>query len=405
MNKLSLVLVGIGGYGNGYVKELLISNRQDFVIAGVVDPSPVNSPSLPTLQAINVPVYHSLEQFYEKHQADLAVISSPIHFHCEQTCLALANGSHVLCEKPVSATVQDALKMMEARDQAGKMVGIGYQWSFSKAIDALKQDILAGKLGYPKRLKTIALWPRNREYYGRGWAARKQDASGNWILDSVANNATAHFLHNMFYVLGDKIDASAKIKELEAELYKANDIENFDTGIIRAITTNDVEVLFLASHAVKQQFGPTFYYQFSEAVVEYDESNKTNSEIIAHFKDGTVKSYGVPSVDSRGKLWVMIDAIINGESVPCGIEAALTQTICINGAQESMPQVQRFPERMIKLDPASDVVYVEGLADLLRQHYLKWTMPSKENIPWVKAGKRLDLTKYNYFPSLGSLTR
>ena len=39
-----------------------------------------------------------MEQFYEKHMADLVVISSPIQFHCEQVCLALSKGSNVLCE-------------------------------------------------------------------------------------------------------------------------------------------------------------------------------------------------------------------------------------------------------------------------------------------------------------------
>ncbi|NLM26226.1 MAG: Gfo/Idh/MocA family oxidoreductase [Firmicutes bacterium] len=406
MNKLSIVLVGIGGYGNGYVKELLENpGNREYSIVGVVDPFPENAPSLPKLHEINVPVYDSLEGFYKEHRADLAVISSPIHFHYQQTCLALENGSHVLCEKPVTATVQDALKLIEARDEAGKIVGIGYQWSFSKAINALKQDILAGKLGYPKRLKTIVLWPRDLDYYQRGWAGKKQDQQGNWILDSVANNATAHFLHNMFYVIGPTMDSSGKIREVEAELYKANAIENFDTSIIRVITTDDVEILFYASHAVRQSVGPTFYYQFSEAVVQYDETNGVNKEITVHFNDGTVRSYGDPTMESRRKLWVMIDAIINGEPIPCGIEAALTQTMCINGAQESMLQIQRFPDKVIRFDETSNLIYVEGLEQILRENYLKWSMPSKAEVPWAKAGVTLDLTNYTYFPSLASLTR
>lgn len=406
MNKLSIVLVGIGGYGNGYVKELLANRGQrEFIITGVVDPYPENSPSLAKLQELKIPVYHSLEEFYQEQQADLAVISSPIHFHYQQTCLALANGSHVLCEKPVTATVQDALKMIEAREEAGKMVGIGYQWSFSEAIIALKQDIIAGKLGVPQRLKTIVLWPRDQDYYNRGWAGKKQDHQGNWILDSVANNATAHFLHNMFYVIGSTMDSSGKIRQVEAELYKANPIENFDTSIIRTTTTDDVEVLFYASHAVKESFGPKFYYQFSKAVVQYDETNASDKEITVHFNDGTVKSYGDPSVDSRRKLWMMIDAIINGDSIPCGIEASLTQTLCINGAQESMPQIHKFPEKLISVDQASKVVYVEGLAETLKEHYLKWTIPSETEVSWAKVGRTLDLTNYNYFPSLASLTR
>ena len=71
-----------------------------------------------------------------------------------------------------------------------------------KAINALKQDILAGKLGYPKRLKPIVLWPRDLDYYQRGWAGKKQDQQGNWILDSVAIMLLLIFYITCFMLLG-----------------------------------------------------------------------------------------------------------------------------------------------------------------------------------------------------------
>ena len=53
----------------------------------------------------------------------------------------------------------------------------------------------------------MPLWPRDERYYSRnGWAGVKRTNDGTWILDSPTNNACAHFLHNMFYVLGDRIE-------------------------------------------------------------------------------------------------------------------------------------------------------------------------------------------------------
>ena len=40
-----------------------------------------------------------------------------------------------------------------------KIVAIGYQWSFSDAIQKLKADVIAGIFGKPRRLKTLVLWP------------------------------------------------------------------------------------------------------------------------------------------------------------------------------------------------------------------------------------------------------
>ena len=141
--------------------------------------------------------------------------------------------------------------MIRARDEAGKLVAIGYQWSFSSPIQRLKRDILAGGLGAPRRLRSVCLWPRDEVYYTRNdWAGRQRAADGSWILDSPVNNAMAHDLHNMLYLLGPSIDRSAQPVEIVAELYRANDIENFDTAALRVRTTSGAEVLFYGSHAI-----------------------------------------------------------------------------------------------------------------------------------------------------------
>ena len=199
---ISIVLVGIGVYGNTYFKDLLEGGPKEGVrIVGAVDPYPAGCRYLDQMKQLGIPIYDTLDDFMPT-KADGYYIS-PSHLHAPQTILALSNGSNVLCEKPVAATIQDAREMIEARDKYNKFVAIGYQWSHSPVIQSLKKDIMEGKLGKPKRLKTMVLWSRSDDYFNRsGWAARIRDDRGNWILDSVASNATAHYLHNMFYVLG-----------------------------------------------------------------------------------------------------------------------------------------------------------------------------------------------------------
>ena len=165
---IRVAVVGIGGYGEGYAQELLKAsgNRGVRLVAGI-DPAPERSRSLPDFYQAGIAIYPSLQDFFAQDRADLVVIASPIHMHTTQTCLSLAYGAHVLCEKPVSALIQDAHRMAEAERQAGKFVAIGYQWSFTPAIQALKRDIMAGIFGLPKRLKTRVLWPRLASYYQR----------------------------------------------------------------------------------------------------------------------------------------------------------------------------------------------------------------------------------------------
>lgn len=399
--KVSIVIVGIGGYGRNYLNALLDCEKQDgFKIVGAVDPFPEKCDRMEDIKKRKIPVFSDIKEFYERHTADLAVISSPINFHCPQTEYALSQGSNVLCEKPLCATVQDAARMSEAEKQSGKHVFIGYQWSFSDAIQNLKQDISKGLLGSPLRFKTIVLWPRNDDYFKRGWAGKQKDRESNWILDSVANNATAHYLHNMFYVMGDKKNSSAKLAEVKAELYRANKIENFDTIALRAFDKNKLEYMFFATHSVNSLFGPCFRYEFEKGEVIF-EKNSNQGHIIAVFNNGDRKDYGNPFDNVMNKLWIAVDNVKSKKLPLCGIEAAYSHTLCINGVQESMPEIKDFPADLIHHDSSmrknKQGIWVEGLYDVFMDCYNNWKMPYESGVRWAKNGKKVDLTNYNHF--------
>ena len=227
---MKILLVGAGGYGTGYVKELLKNTDPSVKFEGIVEPYFDRCAMKEEILAANIPVYNTMADFYNDHIADLAIISTPTFLHREQSIFALSHGSYVLCEKPISPTVADAKAMLEAEKKYNKWIAIGYQWSFSDAMQSLKRDILDGVLGSPVSFKTAISWPRNRDYYNRGsgWGG-KISKDGVMILDSIASNACAHYLHNMFFVLGSTMETSAGVDSFQAECMRANDIENFDT--------------------------------------------------------------------------------------------------------------------------------------------------------------------------------
>lgn len=95
MKPVSILLVGIGGYGNLYLKTLFEQSLQS-CIQGVVDINPRKSAYYPQLVQNRIPIYSSVEAFYQQNRADLAIISTPIHLHAQQICETLSHGSHVL---------------------------------------------------------------------------------------------------------------------------------------------------------------------------------------------------------------------------------------------------------------------------------------------------------------------
>jgi predicted dehydrogenase len=282
--------------------------------------------------------------------------------------------------------------MLEARDRAKKIVAIGYQWSFSEAIQKLKSDILAGVLGKPKRLRSLVLWPRDETYYGRNtWAGAKRDPRGNLVLDSPVNNACAHYLHNMLYVVGDAVDRSAHPTRLTAELYRAHPIENYDTAAIRFTTCTGVEGVFITSHATATRRGPVLHYEFENAVVDF--VDRPGATFTARFKDGSVKDYGSPNDDRDRKLWSTMKAARDGRPVLCGIEASAPHMQCTWASQQSTPIISAFPDNLIKVtgSPGSRRTSVEGLDDLLAQCYEQWKLPSELKTPWAKPGREISI--------------
>ena len=367
---ISILLVGIGGYASTYVNPLLNGVREDCIIVGCADPFPNSCPRLAEIKERGIPVFADMQEFFDAGlTADLAVITTPIHLHANQVKLALAHGCHVLCEKPLCGDIRDIPGMIEARDAAGKYVGIGYQWSHSDAIIALKEDILAGVYGKPKLLKTLVLWPRNFKYYKRGcgWAGKIKNDDGALILDSVANNATAHYLHNILFVLGDKMDTAAEPTEVKAVLRRTNTIENYDTCALEMKFAGGARGLYLVTHASEGTQDPIFDYEFENGHI-YFEDGEDKKTVRGVLNDGTEKIYGNPFDNQVNKLWRAADAVLDPSVKPiCGIETATPHTNTIARMQDC--GIENFAADQIKLREDESGVYVPGLGEALRACY------------------------------------
>lgn len=365
MQPIRILCVGIGGYANVYLEALLKCPDPDFTIVGMVDVFPEGCRFLDELKARGIPLFATMEEFFENGEADLAIITTPIQCHTPQVLCALAHGCHVMCEKPLSGVSADAALMEQAAKAAGRFVMIGYQWSYSAAVNALKRDITAGRYGVPQLLKTLVLWPRPQDYFtrGAGWGG-KRTVNGVTINDSVANNAAAHYLHNILYVTGGADGRSSEVKEiLSCDLCRTNAIENFDTAGIRFLMDNGATGVFVGSHATKNVTDPIFEYQFSDGTVRYDDTEK---QIVGHLKGGRTIRYGNPFADVNEKIFIAIRACREADFVPlCGIGTAAPHVRCIE-------MVQQFP--ILDSDPAyvkenGRFLYVDGWDEILKQMY------------------------------------
>lgn len=417
--RVRILMIGIGGYGYWYLKTLLEEcDPAAYELVGVVDPQPENSALLPAVHEAGIGVHESVETFFNSGgAADLAVISSPIHFHVPQSITCLEQGCHVLCDKPLGAAVQEADDLIRARDASDRWVSVGYQWSFSDAIRALKADLMAGRWGRPLRAATLCLWPRGRDYYARNdWAGRLRSGEGRWILDTPLNNAMAHFMHNLLYLLGPETERSAEPVAVTAEMARAYEIETADTVAARVETAAGTELLFLGSHATGSEHPPVFRIECEKAVISYAGGREPVRAVTA---DGGELDYGSPEESHqftklfRAIEWAGRRGVHPGQAggrdggqagraeVICPPEAARAQTLVVNGAHESVRAPVTVRSELVDRAPDGSRLWIRNLDEVFGRCYAEGRLPSEsgpgDGIEWAQAGERIDFTRYVLF--------
>lgn len=400
MKKPRLAIVGAGGYGD-YCLGLLerFVDPESYELAAAIDPYYEKAPRLEKLRAAGVKLFRDLEDFYAADGCDLLLIASPVYLHRQQCLTAFSHGSHVLCEKPLAPTVQEAREIGEAAERAGVRLGVGFQMSFCKPIQDLKRDILAGALGRPLMLKSYVSWQRYDSYYQSPWKGRLRGRDGDLVLDSVITNATAHYLHNTCFVLGRDMESASLPAELWAELYNGKGIESFDTAFLRGRFADGCGFFLAVTHSGDRNIDPVLRYEFENAVVTAS-GNDDSAEIVAAFRDGSRKNYGAAlgeyhvAEKIRSMLAVAADP---GRTVACTASTILPQLTVCNALFEQCDVYPLPAERMEQVTEPEPGRFMTGLADEAWRCFEEARLPSECGLPWARPAQEVRLAGYTAF--------
>lgn len=364
MKEIKVGLLGVGGYAANYIHTVKNPQREGVTLAAAVDPY--------NKECDICPVYDTTEEMYRNHpDLDLVVVGTPLHLHADQVCEAFSHGCHVVVEKPLTISMEEARRMVSARDKAGKKLGVGFQLCADEAMLALKADADRGLFGKPVLMKAIVLWPRGNAYYhrGSGWAGKRTTANGTPIYDNVLSNATAHYLMNALFL------ADEPIADFECRTYRANPIETYDTAVLKGHTVSGVEVFIAVSHAAGPhlQQNPLLVYEYENATLCYGAAGEENTRFTARFKDGTTKAYPTMYAKHLPNFWNMVDAIREETPVACPPEVAMLHVDILERMRSVQPESTPFPAEWIQ--EKEDYLWVPGLAHALFECFHTSTLP------------------------------
>ncbi|MBQ0071762.1 MAG: Gfo/Idh/MocA family oxidoreductase [Spirochaetales bacterium] len=367
-----VLLCGMGGYGENYVKEYLSRDVLGSTLVAIADPFAEKSPLYQSVVEKGIPLYSSPEEFFASNKVDLTIISSPIHTHFPYVMLALENGSHVLTEKPVCFD-EAQIDAMEAKSrETGLFVAVGYQLCFSRDVIAMKKDILSGVYGAPKRFRTLRLMRRNDIYYARSNWAGALLCHGEKVFDSPFTNACAHQYQNMVFLLGKTMEESATSVEASGALIRIRPtITNCDTAALKFKTADGVELYYYSSHAVDEaKVGPWSTYEFEKGYIE-----EVAEGFIGHTADGRTIDYTTMDKGERlEKLWEAVRCVEEGRTPICTLKTAREHTHAVLLAQEKGVLDWSGKAEARKDDKDSTYYTVTGLSEALQKAYGNWSV-------------------------------
>ncbi|MFN3402756.1 MAG: Gfo/Idh/MocA family protein [Cytophagaceae bacterium] len=264
-NKLGIAIVGLGKYSTQQLLPAL-KETKSLELKGLVSGSKEKLEKY--AKEYNVPSsglysYDNFDSIKDNNEIDVVYIVLPNAMHAEYTIRAAKAGKHVICEKPMACSVEEAEQMIAACQEAGKRLFIGYRLHFEP------YNLEAMRLG---REKVFGEIKEIRADFGfdvgeeNQWRLRKSLAGGGSLYDvGIYTIQAARYVTGMepVSVRNVRIDKSNDKKFKEVECNISWELV-FPNGIIAKCSSsysNEIDKLYVRAKDGWFEIAPAFEYE------------------------------------------------------------------------------------------------------------------------------------------------
>ncbi|MBN1164775.1 MAG: Gfo/Idh/MocA family oxidoreductase [Candidatus Krumholzibacteriota bacterium] len=142
-------MLTVGVIGCGYWGPNLIRNFINLKDARVKICSDLDENRLEHMKSLYPSLQTTLDyrDIVNDPEIDAIVIATPVSSHYLLASESLQAGKHVFCEKPLTRTTTEGIKLVEQADEAGKTLLVGHTFVYTAAVNKVKDLIISGELG------------------------------------------------------------------------------------------------------------------------------------------------------------------------------------------------------------------------------------------------------------------
>src|SRR5262245_5961894 len=229
-DRLGLATIGIGGQGNSDTRAALkVPGVQLVGVADIYDGRMERAKEAYCKDLLTTRDYREI---LARKDVDAVIIATPDHWHAKIAIDAVNAGKDVYCQKPMTQTVEEGLRLVEAQKKTGKIVQVGSQ-RVSSIVYAKARDLLSsGAIG--ELFLVEAAWNRN-------------SAIGAWQYTIPPDASPAN-------VDWDRFIGHAPKRAFEPiRLFRWRNYKDYGTGVAGDLFVH----LFSGLHVITSSLGPT----------------------------------------------------------------------------------------------------------------------------------------------------
>lgn len=235
---LKFALIGCGRIAKRHAELLGLKQIEGAQLAAVCDLSLPKAKSIG--ERFSVPHYTDMHQMMQDEDIDAVVVLTESGNHARNVVDLAQYGKHIIVEKPMALTLDDADAMIRACDNAGVKLFVVKQNRFNVPVVKLREALEQGRFG-KLILGTVRVrWCRPQEYYDQApWR-------GTWAMDGgVLTNQASHHVDMLEWMLGEVDSVFARSTTALAK------IEAEDTAVVTLKFRNGALGIIEATTAVR----------------------------------------------------------------------------------------------------------------------------------------------------------
>ena len=190
MNTIRFGIVGLGSMALNHARTMLTKTPHARLCA-VASRNEKNIAALKAMPGYeSIAVFDTPEAMYKSGAIDAVLIVSPHRAHVRQACEAFDSGIHVLLEKPVGVSTQEARRLNAAAKASGRAFGVMFNQRTNPVYQEMKRIVASGELGEIRRTNIVITdWFRAQSYYDSGaWRATWKHDGGGVLLNQAPHN-------------------------------------------------------------------------------------------------------------------------------------------------------------------------------------------------------------------------